>query len=147
MKPYSLFGLLLLLLLALQSQAQSLTFEQSKAIFGQQKILKFRRFSLELDDESKAEVERLVVLINTYPDIMKRSLLIIQVFSCEKELKVKPYIGAVRGQIIIDILEKRVDMPRKKCLIQDNGKSPYDAECLAGSGANLYLRPDWRGRD
>ena len=139
--------LMLLTGLCLAGQAQSLTFEQANALFGQQKILKFRKFSLEMTDQGIAEMEKLVKQIQQSPEMVRRNMLIIQVFTCEEELKVKPYIGVVRGQVIIDYLEKAVEMPRKKCLIQDNGKNPYDTECVAGSGANLYLRPDWLGRD
>jgi hypothetical protein len=140
---------LLLLTFALPSAgwSQSITFEQASAIFGKQKILKFRKYSLEMTDQSQLEMETLVRQIKVAPEMMRRNLLIIQVFSCEDELRVKPYIGAVRGQVIIDYLEKNAEMPRKKCLIQDNGKNPFDTECVAGSGANLYIRPDWLGRD
>ncbi len=128
-------------------QAQSISFEQANALFGQQKIIKFRKFSLEMTDQGIAEMEKLVKQIQQSPEMIRRNMLIIQVFTCEEELKVKPYIGVVRGQVLIDYLEKTVEMPRKKCLIQDNGKNPYDTECVAGSGANLYLQPDWLGRD
>lgn len=147
MKNRLLCLLLLTALLSSTAWAQSISFEQASAIFGKQKILKFRKFSLEMTDQSKLELETLATQIKQSPEMMRRNLLIIQIFTCEDELQVKPYIGTVRGQVVIDYLEKNVQMPRKKCLIQDNGKNPLDTECIAGSGANLYIRPDWLGRD
>lgn len=133
--------------LASHIHAQNLTFEQADGIFGNQRILKFRHYSLELTDESKKELKALSDLIRITPALVKNTVLVIQIFTCEKELNVKPYIGVCRGQVIIDYLEKSIGMPRKKCLIRDTGASSFDKECLAGSGGNLYLKPNWRGKD
>ena len=124
--------------------AQNITFEQADALFGSQRILTFRQFSLNLTDESFAELKKIAELIRITPDLVKTNLIIIQTFTCEKELKIKPYIGTARGQVVIDFLEKTIGMPRKKCLIRDAGVNVYDKDCLAGSGVNVYLRPDWR---
>jgi hypothetical protein len=125
--------------------AQKLSFEQADALFGNQRILTFRQFSLKLTDDSRNELQQMAEVIKVTPDLVKTNLLIIQTFTCEKELKIKPYLGTVRGQVIIDFLEKTIGMPRKKCLIRDAGSNPLDKDCVAGSGVNVYLRPDWRG--
>ncbi|MEM6262580.1 MAG: hypothetical protein AAGI38_08745 [Bacteroidota bacterium] len=125
---------------------QRFTFEQANRAFGQQKILLFRLFSLELKEESKTELDQLASLIKQNPGIIRTNNLIIQVFTCAKEDKAKPYIGTVRAQVIVDYLEQTIGMPRKKCLIQDSGVSPYDKECKSGSGVNLYLRPGFYGK-
>lgn len=126
------------------AHAQELGFEEAKIVFGDQKILKFRKFSLELLDESKEELRLLAKLINSTPGVIKNNLLVIQIFSCEKEIKVKPYLGVCRAQVIVDYLEKQIGMPRKKCLIIDAGPNSYDKECLAGSGVNMYIKPAWK---
>ena len=125
-------------------KAQGFTFEQADALFGNQRMLTFRKYSLQLTDESMSELQKVAEFIRITPDLVKTNLLIIQTFTCEKELKVKPYIAAVRGQVVIDFLEKAIGMPRKKCLIRDTGSNAFDKDCLAGSGVNLYLKPDWR---
>ncbi|MEM6803870.1 MAG: hypothetical protein AAF696_20865 [Bacteroidota bacterium] len=124
--------------------AQVLGFEEAKIVFGDQKILKFRKFSLELLDESKEELRLLAKLINTTPGVIKNNLLVIQIFSCEKEIKVKPYLGVCRAQVIVDYLDKQIGMPRKKCLLIDGGANAYDKDCLAGSGVNIYIKPAWK---
>lgn len=126
------------------SYGQTLGFQEAKIVFGDQRILKFRKFSLELLDESKEELRQMAKLISVTPGLIKTNLLVIQIFSCEKELKVKPYLGVCRGQVVIDYLVNQIGMPRKKCLIQDGGANAYDKECLAGSGVNIYLKPDWK---
>lgn len=136
--------LLLYLFTPVDSYSQTLGFEEAQIVFGDQRILKFRKFSLELLDESKEELRKLAKMINQTPGLIKTNQLVIQIFSCEKELKVKPYLGVCRGQVIIDYLVKQIGMPRKKCLIQDGGANTYDKECLAGSGVNLYIKPEWK---
>jgi len=123
--------------------SQSLDFADAKVVFGDQRILKFRKYSLELIDESKDELREIAKMISFTPGIIKTNLLVIQIFSCEKELAVKPYLGVCRGQVVVDYLAKQIGMPRKKCLIQDGGANTYDKDCLAGSGVNIYLKPDW----
>ena len=143
-----LFGwVMIMLFLSISStMSQNMKFSDALIVFGEQRILKFRKFSLEMTDESKKELKELSDLIRLTPGIIKTNVLVIQIFSCEQELNIKPYLGVCRGQVIIDYLEKAVGMPRKKCLIQDGGANSYDKKCLAGSGANLYIKPDWRGR-
>ncbi|MEM8892079.1 MAG: hypothetical protein AAGD28_29140 [Bacteroidota bacterium] len=136
---------ILFLFQAPELQAQEIGYNEAKIVFGDQKILKFRKYSLELLDESKEELRLLAKMINTTPGLVKENLLVIQIFSCEKELKVKPYLGVCRGQVIVDYLQQQIGMPRKKCLIQDGGANSYDKECLAGSGVNIYLKPGWEG--
>jgi outer membrane protein OmpA-like peptidoglycan-associated protein len=128
----------------LQGQIQSITFEQAVTIFGEQRILKFRKFSLELTDESKEELTQLVEVLRRFPAVLHKNLIIIQTFTCETELNVKPYIAACRGQVVIDYLVEAIGVPRRKCLIQDGGPSQFDKECEIGSGVNLYLKPNWR---
>lgn len=144
MQKYALaFLTFLALSLCLQAQAQDLTFEQANIIFGKQRILTFRKFSLELTDESKAELQKIAELCRVSPGMMRRTLLVIQVFTCEQELAVKPYIGVCRGQVVIDYLEEAIGLSRKKCLVRDVGSNPLDTDCLAGSAVTLYLKPDW----
>jgi|GEM_PF-2416851 len=144
------YGLSLMLLIKISLivlQAQKIPYQQASTIFGGQKIVKFREFSLEMTDEGKQILNTLAKNIRQVPVMIRNNMLIIQVFSCEKELKVKPYLGVCRGQVIIDYLVETIKMPRKQCLIQDTGASLYDKECLSGSGVNLYLRPGWEGID
>lgn len=122
--------------------SQEIPFEEAKALFGGQKILTFRKFSLSLDDKSQQSLAQLAAQINQSPGIIRNNLLIIQTFTCPEELTAKPYIGAVRGQVIIDYLEKKIGLNRKKCFIQESG-STQDPNCLAGSGANIYLQDGW----
>lgn len=137
-----------MVLLSLTSlRGQNISYEQANAIFGGQKIVKFRQFSLDMTDEGKQIMTALVRKIQPYPGMFRSNILIIQVFGCEKELNVKPYLSVVRGQVMIDYLVENLKIPRKKCLIQDLGPSPYDKDCLSGSGANIYLRPNWEGID
>ncbi|MEM7655587.1 MAG: hypothetical protein AAF399_05615 [Bacteroidota bacterium] len=124
-------------------QGQELSFKQAQAIFGQQRILSFRPYSLSLTDQSQTELQEMMQLIRQYPGTIATHLLVIQVFSCEQELAVKPYLGVCRAQVVIDLLEKELGLSRKKCLIRDGGINAFDPECLAGSGVNLYLRPNW----
>jgi len=148
LNPRILYGLIFPLLFLFRTpelQAQEIGYNEAKIVFGDQKILKFRKYSLELLDESKEELRLLAKMINTTPGLVKENLLVIQIFSCEKELKVKPYLGVCRGQVIVDYLQQQIGMPRKKCLIQDGGANSYDKECLAGSGVNIYLKPGWKG--
>ncbi len=121
---------------------QEISFEQASSLFGGQKILTFRRFSLSLDDNSQQQLAQLASNIMQYPAIIRDNLLVIQTFTCPLELKIKPYIGAVRGQVIIDYLEKKIGLNRKICLIQESGATA-DIDCLAGSGANIYLQDGW----
>ncbi|MDX1905737.1 MAG: hypothetical protein SF053_01795 [Bacteroidia bacterium] len=127
---------------ALRAQT-TLSYQESVALFGKQRILAFRSFSLELTDESKAELKSIADALRVTPAILRTNLLVIQIFTCEQELDVKPYIGICRGQVIIDYLEKTLGIPRKKCLIRDLASANYDPDCLAGSGMTLYLKPDW----
>lgn len=126
-----------------QLSGQTLDFPEAKIVFGEQRILKFRKFSLELHDESKEQLRDLAKLLNMTPGVISNNLLVIQIFSCEKELKIKPYLGVCRGQVIVDYLESQIGMPRKKCLIQDGGANAFDKGCLAGSGVNIYLQRGW----
>lgn len=96
-----------------------------------------------MKDESRTQLAELSQLIRQYPQMFRSNLLMVQVFTCEKELAIKPYLGACRGQVVIDYLEQQVGLPRKKCLIQETGSSAYAQDCEAGSGVNLYLKPDW----
>jgi len=123
---------------------QELSFQQANALFGGQRILTFRPYSLSLTDQSQTDLQALEDLIRQYPGIISTHLLVIQVFSCEKELAVKPYLGVCRAQVIVDQLENHLGLARKKCLIRDGGVNAYDPDCLVGSGVNLYLRPTWK---
>lgn len=126
-----------------QLAAQKLSYEQALKVFGDQRIMKFRKFSLELTDESKEELTKLVESLRRFPAVLHSNVIVIQTFTCEQELNVKPYIGACRGQVIIDYLVDAIGVPRKKCLIQDGGSSQFDKDCQIGSGVNLYLKPAW----
>ncbi|MCI4670454.1 MAG: hypothetical protein MRZ79_20125 [Bacteroidia bacterium] len=135
-------------LIASHVYSQSLPFESAQAMFGAQRLLEYPDFAFEPSDKGKAELDALVKLIQTKPQMVQRTFIVIQVFTCEKELKVKPYLGVVRAKRIVDDLSTRCNMPRKKFLIQDRGANPLDRDCLAGSGLTLFLKPDWReGRD
>ena len=137
-------GIGMLSLWGIQGKAQDkLTFEESQTIFGQQPIMKFRKFSLELTDESKRELMKLAGVIAKVPAMIHHNVIVIQVFTCEQEIRVKPYIGACRGQVIVDYFEEVLNLSRKKCLILDSGRNAFDTDCLAGSGVNLYLKPEW----
>ena len=133
------------LLLPNQSQAhgRKLTYEQAVAVFGEQRIFEFRRFSLELTDASKAELHELVEIIRKFPAVLGGNVIVIQTFTCEKELNVKPYIAACRGQVIIDYLVESINISRKKCYIQDGGPNKFDPECEVLSGVNVYLKKSW----
>jgi hypothetical protein len=138
-----LIGLFAGVLLPSSLHGQELSFSQANAIFGGQRILTFRPYSLNLTDQSQADLQALSDLILQYPGVIATHLLVIQVFSCEKELATKPYLGVCRGQVVVDQLEKKLGLSRKKCLIRDGGINAYDPDCLVGSGVNLYLRPNW----
>lgn len=125
-----------------QAQLNQLTYEQSVAVFGE-RIFEFRRFSLELTDESKNELLELVETIQKFPAVLASNVIIVQTFTCEKELNVKPYIAACRGQVLIDYLVEELHMPRKMCFIQDGGPNHYDPECEVLSSVNVYLKPAW----
>lgn len=122
---------------------QELSYDQASHLFGPQRILKFRQFSLEMTDQSKSELKLLAELIQQYPGIIATHLMVVQIFSCEKELNIKPYLGVCRGQVVVDYLEKELGLSRKKCLIRDGGKNAFDPNCTTGSGTYLYLRPSW----
>lgn len=139
-----LFGISILGSLTTQAQPQSLSYEQAVKIFGEQRILTFRKFSLELTDESKEELTKLVDALRRFPPVLFKNVIVIQTFTCETELNVKPYIGACRGQVIIDYMVEAIDIPRRKCLIQDGGANSFDKKCELGSGVNLYLKPAWK---
>jgi hypothetical protein len=124
-------------------KGQSVSFEQASLLFGKQRSLSFRPYTLDLDDKSRESLLEIVELARVSPVLFQKNLLVLQIFTCEKELKVKPYLGVCRGQVVIDFLEKEIGMPRKKCLIRDGGANPLDPDCLAGSGVLLYLKPDW----
>lgn len=96
-----------------------------------------------MKDASAVALNDLVVRIRTNPDIIKYNLLVLQVFTCKKEANVKPYIGVVRAQMLINYLETELGLSRRKCLILDDGPSQFDENCTAGSGINVYLRPGW----
>ena len=128
----------------IQAQPQSLSYGQAVKIFGEQRILTFRKFSLELTDESKEELTKLVEALRRFPPVMYQNVIVIQTFTCESELKVRPYIGACRGQVIIDYMVDAIDIPRRKCYIQDGGANKFDKKCELGSGVNLYLKPAWK---
>ncbi|MEO0896509.1 MAG: hypothetical protein AAFY71_08940 [Bacteroidota bacterium] len=131
-----------------QIPAGPVDFETAQAIFGTQHLLTFQKFSLELKDESKAELDKVVNVVLRQPQIIQRTFIVLQVFTCEQELNVKSYLGVVRAKQITDYLTQKLGMPRKKILIQDRGANPLDKDCLAGSGMTLFLKPDWReGKD
>lgn len=119
-------------------------FETAQAMFGTQHLLNFRKFSLELTDQSQQELDQVVNLMIRQPQMLQRTFLVLQVFTCEQELKVKSYLGMVRAKLITDYITEKLNMPRKKILIQDRGSNPLDKDCLAGSGMTLFLKPDWR---
>ncbi|MEM7374715.1 MAG: hypothetical protein AAF587_39350 [Bacteroidota bacterium] len=125
------------------SYSQELDFDQASHLFGPQRVLTFRQFSLDMTDQSKSELKLLADLIRQYPGIIATHLMVVQIFSCEKELKIKPYLGVCRGQVVVDYLEKELGLSRKKCLIRDGGKNTFDPNCSTGSGTYLYLRPSW----
>ncbi|MEM6343695.1 MAG: hypothetical protein AAF927_07430 [Bacteroidota bacterium] len=125
------------------AQGRKLTYDQAVAVFGEQRIFEFRRFSLELTDASKAELHELVETIRKFPAVLGGNVIVIQTFTCEKELNVKPYIAACRGQVIIDYLVESINISRKKCYIQDGGPNKFDPECEVLSGVNVYLKKSW----
>lgn len=126
------------------SSAQELNFDQASHLFGPQRVLTFRPFTLDMTDKSLAALEELTTLISQYPGIIATHLLVVQIFSCEKELEIKPYLGVCRGQVVVDYLEQKLGLSRKKCLIRDGGKNAFDPDCTTGSGTYLYLRPSWK---
>lgn len=127
-----------------QAQGRKLTYEQAVAVFGEQRIFEFRKFSLELTDASKAELFELVEIIRKFPAVLGGNVIVIQTFTCEKELNVKPYIAACRGQVIIDYLVESINISRKKCYIQDGGPNKFDPDCEILSGVNVYLKKTWQ---
>ncbi|MEL6652288.1 MAG: hypothetical protein AAFQ87_15915 [Bacteroidota bacterium] len=137
-----IFFLFLSSSLPVQAQYNQLTYDQAVAVFGE-RIFEFRRFSLELTDESKNELLELVETIQKFPAVLASNVIIVQTFTCEKELNVKPYIAACRGQVLIDYLVEELHMPRKMCFIQDGGPNRYDPECEVLSSVNVYLKPAW----
>lgn len=146
-----LFLALLCICLILQTShmlGQTVPFETAQAMFGNQRIIEYPRFAFEPSDKSKAELDEIVKLISLQPQMVQRTFVVIQVFTCEQELRVKPYLGVVRAKRVIDYLSTKCNMHRKKFLIQDRGANPLDKDCVAGSGLTLFLKPDWReGRD
>lgn len=127
----------------LKGQVTKLTYKQAVAVFGEQRIFEFQRFSLELTDASKDELHQLVETLRKFPTVLANNVIVIQTFTCEKELNVKPYIAACRGQVIIDYLVDAINIPRKKCYIQDGGPNKFDPDCEVLSGVNIYLKPSW----
>lgn len=123
---------------------QEMPFEQAYALFGEQKRVKFRQFSLEMTDEGKKVMADLVKKLKQSPRIIGSNLFVIQVYACEKELNVKPYLSVVRGQLLIDYLVENLSISRKKCFIQDSGPNKEDTGCLSRSGANIFIRPNWK---
>ena len=85
-------------------------------------------------------LDEIIKRISENPGIIQENVLILQVFTCEQELRVKPYIGVVRAKNVIDYLEARLGLARRKCLILDDGPNPYDRDCRVGSGMNIYLQ-------
>lgn len=138
-------GLIFLLLSTQQASAQvtKLSYDQAVAVFGAQRIFEFRRFSLELTDESKTQLLELVEVLRKFPIVLTHNVIVLQTFTCEKELSVKPYISACRGQVLIDYLVEAIHIPRKKCYIQDGGPNKFDPDCEVLSGVNAYLKPSW----
>jgi len=138
-------SLLLLMTLFSSAYAQgTLPFESAQALFGRQRLVQYPNFSLIPTDKSQEELASISRLLQQKPEIMQRTFIVIQVFTCQQELKVKPYLGVVRAKRIIDYLSKEARMNRKKFLIQDRGANPLDPDCKAGSGVTLFLKPDWR---
>ena len=140
-RQLTLFCLLFPLLICAQSD--KIPFARAESLFGGQKILQYRLFSLDKKDASEDVLQDLVVRIRANPDIIKYNNLILQVFTCSKESNVKPYIGVVRAQQLVDYLEQELGLSRRKCLILDEGPSQFDEACDFGSGINVYLRPGW----
>lgn len=131
-----------------QGIGQSIPFETAQKMFGDQRLLEYSRFAFEPTDKSREELDAIVKLVSLQPQMVQRTFIVIQVFTCEQELHVKPYLGVVRAKRVIDYISSRCNMPRKKFLIQDRGANPLDQDCVAGSGLTLFLKPDWReGRD
>ena len=60
--------------------AQEMPYEQASALFGGQKIVKFRPFSLDMTDEGEEVMVQLAQHIMQYPRMIGPNLLIIQVF-------------------------------------------------------------------
>ncbi|MEO0472793.1 MAG: hypothetical protein AAF206_24470 [Bacteroidota bacterium] len=123
--------------------AQVLTDEQAILLFGEPKALQFQYFSLDLTDDSQETLDKLVEKLRQFP-AMRGRLLLIEVSSCEKELNVKPYLSTVRGQVIIDYLQRSIKYPRKRCLIQDGGPNYEDKECELAGTVKISLKPAWR---
>lgn len=138
-RQLTLFCLLLPLLC--MAQSDKIPFSRAEALFGGQKILQYRLFSLDMKDASASVLNDIIVRIQTNPDIIKYNVLVLQVFTCSKERNVKPYLGVVRAQQLVDYLEKELGLSRRKCLIMDEGSSEFDEKCTFGSGINVYLKP------
>lgn len=116
-------------------------FEQADTIFGRQHIITFRPYALEPTDEGLQIIGKVAGIINNKPSIIKYNRLVIQTFSCPNEIAAKPYIGACRGQWIVDFLEKVVLLSRTKCTIIEGGAPKNGIPCQGNSGAILYLKP------
>lgn len=140
MKPLSAV-FCLLFPLVLSAQSDKIPFSQAKQLLGTQKILDYRLYSMDMKDASAIALNDIVVRIRTNPDIIKYNILVLQVFTCVKERQVKPYLGVVRAQRLIDYLEKELGLSRRKCLILDEGPSEFDTNCTVGAGINVYLKP------
>lgn len=116
-------------------------FEQADSIFGRQHIITFRPYSIEPTDEGLQAIGKVAQIFDTKPSVIKHNRLVIQTFSCPQEIAAKPYLGACRGQWIVDFLEKSVLLSRTKCNIIEGGAQKANTQCQGNSGVILYIKP------
>jgi len=121
---------------------KTLSFAEATKVFGGQKIIEFRRFTLYPTDNGQKELDVLKGILDAYPEVIKHNVLIIQAFTCEEELNVKPYLGVCRAYKVAEFLASSLGIPRRKCFIQYKGKEHFDKDCIAGSGINIYLKEE-----
>ena len=64
------------------AQEDQISFEDAQVIFGGQKIVKYRKFYFDLNDESEDTFNHLMKQIKMFPPLVKENMLIFQVFTC-----------------------------------------------------------------
>ncbi|MEM9932187.1 MAG: hypothetical protein AAF824_01190 [Bacteroidota bacterium] len=100
----------------------------------------FRPFSIELTDESFKRLGELTKRIQYLPEMSSSYLWVLQAYACEKELIPKPYLNAVRAQVILDHLVSTLPIPREKIFIQVIGSLDEDPDCNIGNNVAIYVR-------
>ena len=103
----------------------------------------FRPFSIELTDESFQKLGDLTKRIQYLPEMSSSYNWVFQAYSCEKELIPKPYLNAVRAQVILDHLVGNLPIPREKCYIQIIGALKEDPDCKVGNNVTIYVRKNF----